>query len=207
MVLQKIGKLCKKNGTIVIVNRPDGTQWLGTPAAMYPVYGISLTPDSVFALFDIGNEREGYKIIEIYEDELMSIGYSIDDADEDETALMTLGFSICCSGGRELEPLAADNMIILIDPDNLSPLKGYPSPQMFARKGPYGTPYIAVKSGLQIIALIPSEKIDENVAKCLGEVSKRADTVSGFEAFRSGKILCVDSNGEILPPEEGDDNE
>ena len=63
MVLQKIGKLCKKNGTIVIVNRPDGTQWLGTPAAMYPVYGISLTPDSVFALFDIGNEREGYKII------------------------------------------------------------------------------------------------------------------------------------------------
>ena len=54
MILQKIKKLCKACGTVVIVMRSDGSQWLGTPSAMYPVFGIKLTTDSVCALFDRG---------------------------------------------------------------------------------------------------------------------------------------------------------
>lgn len=189
MLIQKIGKLCKGAGSIVIVTRSDGSQWLGTPSALYPVFGIKLTQESVFALFDIGDKREDYHVTEIFEDELNDHGLSICDADEFEIPLQYRGVNVFGAARRELMPLETEREVLLIDPDYLTPLKDVPETQCFMRRSNSGVKTVAVKSGFQIVALIATEKLREFDVDALRRVASLACTVSNLDVLRPGTLF------------------
>lgn len=191
MILQKIGKLSKGVRSIVIVNRHDGTQWLGTPIGIYPVYGINLTEEAVFTLFDIGDERESFDVKELFEDELSDFGLSIHDTVEDEIPLLYRGMNIL-SSNKELMPLEYDNGILLIDSDYLAPLKGVPELRCFARQKNADSATVVIKSGFQIVALIAPQKLPDVCAAILRKVSTLANVAHGRDGFKLGTLFETD---------------
>lgn len=181
MILQKIGKLSKGVRSIVIVNRHDGTQWLGTPIGIYPVYGINLTEEAVFTLFDIGDERESFDVKELFEDELSDFGLP----------LLYRGMNIL-SSNKELMPFEYDNGILLIDSDYLAPLKGVPELRCFARQKNADSATVVIKSGFQIVALIAPQKLPDVCAAILRKVSTLANVAHGRDGFKLGTLFETD---------------
>ena len=196
MILQKIKKLCKACGTIVIVNRSDGSQWLGTPSAIYPVFGINLTPDSVCALFDITSEREAYNFLTLDETDLERHGCSLSDTDHREAHLSPFGLTLSYSG-MELCPLiSGDGFTLQLIPDYLEPLKEYSERSLWLRGNEHSGYYIAVKSGYQIIAVLASEKLPEWVADKLSIIYKSAMISHGAESFDRGRLIPYEPDRE-----------
>lgn len=189
MILQKIKKLCKACGTVVIVNRSDGSQWLGTPSAMYPVFGINLTPESVCALFDITSEREDYNFLTLDETDLERHGCSLADTDHRETQLSPFGLTLSYSG-MELRPLISGGCLtLLLIPDYLEPLKEYSEHSLWVRGNERSGYYIAVKSGYQIIAVLAAEKLPKWVADKLHVIYGSALISQGAESFDRGRLI------------------
>jgi hypothetical protein len=57
MKLTAIKKLCVDKRTFVIINTPEGRQWLTDGSNVYPVEGVRIHSDSIPALFDLTKKQ------------------------------------------------------------------------------------------------------------------------------------------------------
>lgn len=192
MLLQKAKKICKA-GTTVIVNRLNGDQWLGTPGAIYPVFGgINLTESSVRTLFDVRPDDESFTVRTLSEEVFTDRGYTLADVADEEHALTTTSWTLDWRG-RSFLPLtaAADtSTIAFIDADYLAPLKDCDELSLWLRFANNGT-YIVAKSGFLVVGLISVEKIPDTARLSLAMIASNADSVSN-DKYKKAELIPME---------------
>lgn len=197
MLLQKVKKICKKDG-IVIVNRENGEQWLGASGAIYPVFGIGLCERTVCTLFDFPETDENRTYIELPESELASDGVTLDNLPEDDSVeepLAPLRWTLEF-GGRSFVTLCGarkTDLVLLADVDNVAPLKDCEDLSFYARRNNSGDWYIVAKSGYVVIGVMAAEKIPDSAFAALNLIS--ANVVSVGDAKYTRGTLFKDAAG------------
>lgn len=170
MYYQKIGRLCKKAKRLYITER-NGQQWAGSGEEIYAVEGMpKMTPDQMCRF--LGLETEETSIVESAAEKL-----PLEDVDETEEIVNGDGLQ-CCIGGREAIVFFHGAGAICVDAKKLTPFEKTHNIGYFKR----GI-YLAVKSGLYLIALICPMRIGEKDAETYAELANRL-AVSIKEAER-----------------------
>lgn len=153
MKIKKVEAICKSDRRISILNDPvTGAQWLGNGTAMYLLDGMpTLDASTIFTLFDIAEkDHEKY----ILREDLLPDRYNFSDSDDYEYILDRSSLSVTFNGYTGI-PFKSDIGAIYIESRYLAPLdktpKGY---ELYLRYTEDRHPYVAVKSGLFIIAVI-----------------------------------------------------
>lgn len=199
MLLQKVKKICKKDG-IVIVNRENGEQWLGASGAIYPVFGIGLCERTVCTLFDFPEDDENRTFFELPEDELISGGVTLDNLPEDgsvEEPLAPLCWTLGL-GGRSFVALCGarkTDLVLLADADNTAPLKDCKDLRFYARQNVLGDWYIVAKSGFVVVGVMAAEKIPDSAFAALNLISANIVSV-GDVRYARGTLFKDAAGGE-----------
>lgn len=192
MLLQKAKRICKA-GTTVIVNRLNGDQWLGTPGAVYPIFGeIALTESSVRTIFDVRSDDESFTVRTISEEVFTDRGYTLEDVADEEHDLALTSWTLEYKG-RSFIPLtaAADtSTIAFIDADYLAPLKDCDELSLWLRFANNGT-YIVAKSGFVVVGLIAVEKIPDAARLSLAMIASNADSV-GNDKYKKAELVPME---------------
>ena len=188
MLLQKVKKICKRDG-IVIVNRENGEQWLGAPSAIYPVFGIGLCERTVCTLFDLPEDDENRTYLELPEEELISDGVTLDNLPEDgsvEEPLAPLCWTLGL-GGRSFVTLCGarkTDLVLLVDADNVAPLKDCDDLSYYARRNISGDWYIVAKSGYVVVGVMAAEKIPDSAFAAINLISANLTSVGDVRYVR-----------------------
>ena len=199
MLLQKVKKICKKDG-IVIVNRENGEQWLGASGAIYPVFGIGLCERTVCTLFDFPEDDENRTFFELPEDELISGGVTLDNLPEDgsvEEPLAPLCWTLGL-GGRSFVALCGarkTDLVLLADADNTAPLKDCEDLRFYARQNVLSDWYIIAKSGFVVVGVMAAEKIPDSAFAALNLISANIVSV-GDVRYARGTLFKDAVGGE-----------
>ena len=187
MLLQKVKKICKRD-VITVVERDDGTQWLGGLGAIYPVFGIGLNEKSVCTLFDLPEEDDDRIFRDYSESELK--GVTLDDVPDDgevEKPLVPIDWTIQWRG-TTYEPFmgseTSDGLVLLVDADYLAPLKDCENLGFYARRKDSGEWYVAAKNGYQIVAAMAAEKIADSARIALSFIVSHAESVADSKQTR-----------------------
>lgn len=177
MKLKKVVSLCNQRKMFRLFDKisenGEIVQWLSDGFAAYPLNGLPiLDEETLCAVFDISEKQLKNTSVRRLE---MSPALNVDDTDPAERVLQDDDFSIIY-GGAELKPLKTRKGIIFIQQKYLSPLDDVLDVvQLYERATPDGTPYIAVKAGLLIAAVIfPYSVVNEKFVNRLEEVARES---------------------------------
>ena len=174
MKIKKIAATCKEMGICLLYDRVDAEgcveQWIGNGAAMYPVRGMPyLEIDNVATMFELTAEQA-----EKMQMSKRPAPESIDlrDAAPNDVAIDQLGCAIKY-GGREILPVkTAEGVVRFINSGFLAPAEiSGGDPELWERRGPNGTPYIAVKRGLMLQAVVMPMDHMLDLAELLNEAA------------------------------------
>jgi len=157
MKIKVLANLCKRTRVYRLYDRvtDEGElieQWLGTNAAIYPLFGVPyLTTENLAALFDI-TEKQAEKMH--FSHTQLPASINVEDVLQGETMLdkeaMTLGY-----GGRVVRPLVTRGGLEFIDNELLSPLSDVADVlELYERRTDEGGVYFAAKAGLMITGVI-----------------------------------------------------
>lgn len=178
MKLKKISSLCKKRKRYILFDQPDTegriTQWLGDSSAAYQLSGLPvLDEDSLCKLFDIPEKRRGSFYIHRVEMEM-------DVSDTSPSDQLIEGMGLCLTyKGLELLPLRTQTGVLFIQQGYLAPLEDEAELiELYERRSTKGNPYIVVKAGLFIRAVImPVEIIKDDFMDRLEDVFRECQAV------------------------------
>ena len=167
MKIKKVAAVVSKERRIVV---SDGAycQWLQFRGAFYPLYGLPpLAKVSFFKMFDIPADKwEKYYYNEIP----LPDGVSFEDVCKEEQVLDRGRLRIVL-GGRTLEPLVTSQGLIFFDVRYLAPFADDDNYELYERTATDGSPYIAVKSGMELAGVIlPYDVVDEDFVKTLEDL-------------------------------------
>lgn len=167
MKIKKVAAVVSKERRIVV---SDGAycQWLQFRGAFYPLYGLPpLAKVSFFKMFDIPADKwEKYYYNEIP----LPDGISFEDVCKEEQVLDRGRLRIVL-GGRMLEPLVTSQGLIFFDVRYLAPFADDDNYELYERTATDGSPYIAVKSGMELAGVIlPYDVVDEDFVKTLEDL-------------------------------------
>lgn len=165
MKIKKIAAICNQEGVFRLYNHTDNdgvvTQWLGSNSAIYQLPGLPmLDEDSLCAMFDIPKKkREKLSILCVKMPEIINTEDITREYLLDATKL-----SICYQG-TTLLPLRTEKGTIFIQEKLLEPLGDENDfLELYCRETPQGFPYVAVKEGMLLRAIIlPFEIFEINV--------------------------------------------
>lgn len=164
MKIKQIEKILKAKKTIYI-SEANGAQWLSDGAAFYPVYNLpKLTEENIFVLFDIPEDkRDKFR----FKTPQLPTFLNFEDSDENEQMIDRSDFSLFVNG-RLLEPLKTSRGIVFIKPRYLMPIDADEGFALYERISEYGRPYIVVKRGFILQAVIyPENIIDDKFVESL----------------------------------------
>ncbi len=165
MKIKQIEKILKSQKRIII-SEARGAQWLSDGVAVYPVYNLpKLTEENIFPLFDIPEEKRDKFY---FKASSLPTFLNFEDSDENEQMIDRGDFSILVNG-RILEPLKTSRGIVFIKSRYLKPIDddeaGF---VLYERISEYGRPYIVVKRGFILQAVIyPENFIDDKFVESL----------------------------------------
>lgn len=167
MKIKKVEAVVKKERRIVV---SDGAycQWMQFRGAFYPLYGLpAMAKVSFFKMFDIPADKwEKYYYNEIP----LPDGISFEDICKEEQVL-DRGRLRVVLGGRTLEPLVTSQGLIFFDVRYLAPFADDDNYELYERTAADGSPYIAVKSGMELAGVIlPHDVVDEEFIKTLEDL-------------------------------------
>lgn len=174
MKLNKIASLCKSRKTFRLYDKPEKddtvVQWLGDGFAMYQINGLPcLDKENIFTWFDIPQARQSKYF---FQHTSITQEINLNDLDPSERILEDSRIAVMYDD-TTLLPLRSENGILFIQKKYLSPLEDVrDSILMFERRTPQGQPYIAVKAGFMIQAVIfPYDLIKESFVRDLDNLS------------------------------------
>lgn len=159
MIIKSIAQICKSRKTAVLYET-ESIQWISDGNAVYPLYKMpKFNKETLPTLLDIPEKKvESYVLREdIFPKSLNRLDY-------DETEVSVSEFSLQLAYlGDTLLPLNTSHGLVFIDTQYLKPLKDLSIIQFFERETTNGVLYIAVKSGLLLVAIIlPKDIITKN---------------------------------------------
>lgn len=153
MKFKEIQAICKKTKAIRLYeNETNVLQWIGDGYAIYPLFKMPIfKEDTIFAAFDIPDEKKPDYLFKM---EPLPEELSFADTVEGEEHIeIKMRLSILV-GKIVLEPLYLDREIMFIDTAYLKPIADYSELEYYKRISAMGNRYIAVKSGLILVAVI-----------------------------------------------------
>jgi hypothetical protein len=155
MKIKKAVALCVDRKRVVLYDQKTGgdscVQWLSDDRAMYPLEGMPyITPETLCTMFDVP-EKTAEKISFDHHYEMPGIDCS-DVAPE--TMAERLNIDVVKDGVERI-PLKTHRGVAMINAKYLGPLSDMRDMlEFYERSGPQGRPYIAVKAGLLVKAII-----------------------------------------------------
>lgn len=149
MKYQKISKFIKKR-KLLFIGSYGGAQWISDGCATFPILGMPKMNDKEILTFLGFSDDDGIQVHDLpFEDRLT-------DTETGEELIKDFG-PVILSGDRELQPLYTSLGALLINSAYIAPLythKGEGELRYYLRLDRNHEPYIAVKKGLYLIALI-----------------------------------------------------
>ncbi len=186
MKIKNIVSLFKKRKQICMHTDCHGLQWIGDGMALYPLHNLPvLNSDEIFNLFDIPEDKRAEYIVRQDSD---SISYSLEDCDSETEIEEISAFSINRSGA-ECIPFKSEQGMLFIDNQYMSPLLDIMvGLHYFIRYTSFGQPYIAVKAGMILTAIIlPKEIIDDNFIGLLRDLIYQCEVYRNNARIREPK--------------------
>ena len=169
MKLKNMGALCKKAKSIILLADEDGRQWAGEGGALFllPENLGTMTTATLCTIFDIPVD----KAAEIYtETGGFPGGYdSADDSEEDELLFDT--YRRVLLDGRDMVPLREPGgKVYFVQTKYLKAVDDSENLRMTLRFSEGGKPYIAVKDGLFLTAIIMPIKLLPGSTDWFGQI-------------------------------------
>ena len=177
MKYAKIWQICKKRSVLTVFSH-NGTQWISTGAAAYPMYGMPFvrTKDELLAMIDVpADERDSFEVFfENPTDDMYG------DITAEDTQLDASPVSFVY-GSSTLTPLAAaeDPAVYWINEMFLAPLTDLKAIGYVLRRAKSGTPCVAVVDGMSIQAVIATSVAHERLADAILAVAAKLGTERG----------------------------
>ena len=189
MKIKKIAAIVNKERRIVV---SDGAycQWLQFRGACYPLHGLPpMAKISFFKMFDIPADKwEKYYFNELE----LPQDISFEDVLREEQVLDRGKIHIAIRG-RVLEPLVTSQGLVFIDVRYLAPFSDDDNYELYERTAADGSPYIAVKSGMELMGVIlPHDVVDEEFIKILEDLLELSRV-----ALENQQKRCVDTDEQI----------
>lgn len=152
MKIRKLAALCKAEKTIQLVDEKNGKQWVGNGATLYPLLGLpTMSEVQVMRMFDIPqSDNEKYHVRRADADDLP---VDLSDIANGETKLQPPDICITYAG-QEFMPLPASGKVLWINPEYFDPVRKSGDLDLYERVDSWGIPYIAVKAGMMLEAVI-----------------------------------------------------
>lgn len=215
MKLKNIAAICRKNRRIVLFekrygNREIAAQYIGDGNAAYLVTGLpTLDAGSLLAIFDISEkERDAYSLSMYIVGGTGKLEHiSFEDIDAGERPVEREQLSITYSG-MTVVPIQTRRGLIFIESRYLLPLFFDSTvPELYERTATDGTPYIAVKKGMFLQAVIMpiniisrqfTETLERLAAGCTYAIAQMAaeGKEKKAEQYSLSDILNENSEGE-----------
>lgn len=170
MKFKEIQAICKKTKAIRLFESETSVlQWLGDGYAIYPLFKMPIfNENTIFAAFDIPDDKKPDYLFKM---EPLPEGLSFADTVEGEMHIETKMDLSIISGKTTLEPLCINREIMFIDTAYLKPLSDYSELEYYKRISTMGGRYIAVKSGLILVAVIMPQFLSEKLTEELETVA------------------------------------
>jgi hypothetical protein len=162
MKIKNVVSLFKKSGLICLHTDKHGVQWIGDGAALYPLFNLpQLTAENIFIIFDIPEKKhDDFSVIENFNTSV----FSLEDTVDAEVPIEPMAALTIMQHGIECMPFGTEQGIIFIDERYISPLlDNHLERKYFIRYDGNGKPYVAVKAGLMLTAIIMPREIIDNV--------------------------------------------
>lgn len=201
MKLSKYAQIVKLDQTCMVYTG-DG-MWLGTRAAMYRADGLPEAhgKEQAAAILSISEKKVDQMLFREIDLREEPSELCLDDWTNEEMPAQDVEMQACKKGRTYKALVAEDGELLFYDERYLDPLaddfKDGNYKVLTVRRMGNGTPYIAVKNGLELLALVlPVQLLDE----------KYMETLSNFTALCAGqRIRERNRKNEMTEEEENDD--
>ncbi len=151
MKLTAIKKLCVDKRTFVIINTPEGRQWLTDGSNVYPVEGVRIHSDSIPALFDLTPKQADP--MQIREVNMIDDRLTIEPQPDTEKLLEDIG--AVWYAGELFRVLGSANGLIFVPVATLKPAENKMGAlEFYERVNPAGHILIAVYGNMLCNALV-----------------------------------------------------
>lgn len=185
MKLKAIEKICKATKTVLIWTRDDGRKFIGDGAAFYLLPdGLAMPAAGMLDVFDVAlDKRDNWTTADHAVDcRGQALFEEVAAAEEEaEPIELTLGVN-----GEVLRPVGNAFQTILINEAYFKPLEDERQTlRFFLRRNLAGTPYVAVKAGLLLRAMLMQQTISESLRAMLSDTAARLERTRG--EYRGGE--------------------
>lgn len=197
---KKVAALCKKNYTITMTTRSDGTQWVGNDTALYSMEGMpKMTPEEVAVAFDYSDAER--KAMTLHENRFLA-ALTTDDYPE-EIIIEDPPRDIII--GSHYKMFSAAGQVMFIDSAALAPVELDSQTNFFMRfiDGHEEHKFLCVKRGLLaqaivIATVISRERIDEWVVDMYNTINsiKTGYKCGGDDGGEPDQLLLDNFRGE-----------
>lgn len=158
MKIKELGVLARREQSVCVLDTPGG-QWVNIGGGMYPLNGLpELDEHSVLALLDVPEEDRSSYASGRMKAPAMMLRMIVDNHPEDRDASLcdlTVSFR-----GVSVQPVATTSGMVFVDPAMLKPVQDRKNLTMHRRNTTQtGTCVIAVKEGMQLLALLPVAEV------------------------------------------------
>lgn len=206
MKIKSIAAICKKKKYVMLIKREDRfgniLQYVSDGGAIYSVEGLpELDKDSLLTIFDIPEKQRDKWIVTTLSDIPGKI--ELDDTVANEKPVEREEISIVYSD-RALKPIQTGQGIVFIESRYLSPTSDVLDVlQLYVRYTEGGVPYIAVKAGFLLQAVImPFDVINPQFVKNIRELAEQCEISLKYreQEYRHTTLpFGVDPNtGEVI---------
>lgn len=154
MKIKALAAICKRQKRFFLYDGPEGStaQWLGDGCAIYPLFKMPpLNEQNIYTIFDIPEKQQSKMH---FSENPLPEGVEFADAVACENVLDPARIEIGYAG-RALRPLLTSQGLVFIDVQYLAPLSDMADMiELYERVDRSGRPYIAVKNGFMLVAVI-----------------------------------------------------
>lgn len=176
MKVKALVAICKRQKRFFLYdgNENSNVQWLGDGCAVYPLLKMPpLNEQNIYTIFDIPEKQQSKMH---FTQNSLPEGIEFEDVAACENMLDPAKIEIGYAG-RILRPLHTSYGLIFIDVQYLSPLSDMADMiELYERVDRSGNPYIAVKNGFMLVAIImPYKVIKPDFVEQLKELTKHCE--------------------------------
>lgn len=185
MKVKALVAICKRQKRFFLYDGKEGSnvQWLGDGCAVYPLLKMPpLNEQNIYTIFDIPEKQQSKMY---FAQNSLPEGVEFEDVAACENMLDPAKIEIGYAG-RILRPLNTSYGLIFIDVQYLCPLSDMADMiELYERVDRSGKPYIAVKNGFMLVAIImPYDVIKPDFVEPLRALTKNCEVALSMKPDR-----------------------
>jgi hypothetical protein len=199
MKIGQVAKLCKAERCILLVNEVRNkktVQWIGTPSALYPFYGLPIMDEkTVFAVFDIDHKKKEMFTYKEYTADEFRI--NISETDETEQEVKPENVTIYWKN-VPLLPVNTSKGMYFIDRTYTAPLMGAPDVLAIYERRHGDQIYFIIRMGLFVAGVVtPFAFVTDETVRQFANIAERMKYANDLK--QAEKTVLIDRvTGEIM---------